>query len=174
MTTTIMDVLNSPINPKMVKKNIADPFDNGKIKCMDMPTWPGTSPLDDMAMLAPPTTIGTTILVELAVAGLVTIAPIPFTGSPFPPTPFGLIYYGLVSPMIWLLKDLPRLLAMMENDPEAQRLLASTGMNVGPITCDDDVPTRTGTLGTEGEEEDCPDIKTFQQTIIDAASAKCD
>jgi hypothetical protein len=174
ITTTIMDVLNSPINPKMVKKNIADPFDNNKIKCMDMPTWPGTSPLDDLAMLAPPATIGTTILVEPAVAGLVTIAPIPFTGSPFPPTPFGLIYYGLVSPIIWLLKDLPRLLAMMENDPEAQRLLASTGMNFGPITCDDDVPTRTDSGSTEGEEEDCPDIKTFQQTIIDAASAKCD
>lgn len=174
VTTTIMDVLNSPINPKMVKKNLPDPFDGGKIKCMDIPTWPGTSPMDDMALSGAPYTLPTPMLVERGIAGLVTIAPIPFTGSPFPPTPFGIIYYGLVAPIIWLLKDLPRLLAMMENDPEAQKLLASTGMNIGPITCDDDVPTRTDSGSTESEEEECPDIKTFQQTIIDAASAKCD
>ncbi len=100
-----------------------------------------------------------------------TLAPIPFTGAPFIPTPFGLIYYGLVSPLIWLLKDLPRLLALMENDPEAQKILASTGMNVGPITCDDDVATSGS---TEEEEEDCPPIRTFQDTIIDSASSACD
>ena len=32
ITQTVMDMLNLPINPKFVKKNIPDPFDGGKIK----------------------------------------------------------------------------------------------------------------------------------------------
>lgn len=174
ITQTIMDVLKSPINPRMVKKNVPDPFDNGKIKCMSIPTWPGTSPFDDIGRLAPPASAYLTGLIEPGVAGLVTVAPIPFTGAPFIPTPFGLIYYGLVSPLIWLMKDLPRILALIENDPNAQKILASTGMNVGPVTCDDNVATATGSGSTEEEEEDCPPIRTFQDTIIDSASSACD
>lgn len=170
-TQTIMDILKSPIIPNMVKRNVPDPFDDGKIKCMDIPVWPGTSPFDLIGTSAPPASAYLTGLIEPGVAGLVTVAPIPFTGFPFTPTPFGFIYYGLVSPLIWLLKDLPRILALIENDPNAQKILASTGMNVGPITCDDDVATSGS---TEETEEDCPPIRTFQDTIIDSASSACD
>ena len=174
ITQTIMDVLNLPINPRMVKKNVPDPFDGGKIKCMDIPTWPGTRPIDDLAMWNPPGTFALSFAAEPTVAAGVTFAPLLVGSPPFPPpTPFAWIYYGLVSPLIWLLKDLPRLQAMLENDPDAQRLLASTGMNVGPITCDDDVATDTG-AGSSVEEGDCPPIRTFQDTIIDSASSKCD
>jgi hypothetical protein len=175
ITQTIMDILKSPINPKMVKKNVPDPFDGGKIKCMSIPTWPGTRPFDDIGTSAPPASAYLTGLIEPGVAGLVTVAPMPFNGGiPFIPTPFGLIYYGLVSPIIWLMKDLPRILALIEQDPNAQKILASTGMNVGPITCDDDVATETGSGSTEEAEEDCPPIRTFQDTIIDSASSACD
>ena len=61
---------------------------------------------------------------------------------------------------------------LIENDPDAQRLIASTGMNVGPITCDD-VPTNTGT-GAEQEEVCPPEDSGFQDTIINSAEAVCD
>jgi peptidoglycan hydrolase-like protein with peptidoglycan-binding domain len=173
ITTTIMDILKAPIFPKEVKKNRPDPFDDGKVKCMDTWQWPGYGLFDLAALSENPTAaVPATLLVEPAVATAVTFLTTP--GTPFPPTPFGFIYYGLVSPIIWLLKDLPRMLALMENDPNAQQLLASTGMNIGPISCDDNVPTATETSSTEPQDEDCPPIRTFQDTIIDSASANCD
>ncbi len=69
ITTTIMDVLNSPIIPKMVKKNVPDPSDGNKIKCMDIPQWPGTSPMDALALSGAPYTLPTPMLVQRGAAG---------------------------------------------------------------------------------------------------------
>jgi hypothetical protein len=166
-----MDIMKLPIIPRKEKRNVPDPFDGNKIKCMEVPTWPGDSPFDLVALSAPPASVALTSLIEPGVAGLVTVAPIPFTGAPFPPGPFGFIYYFFVSQLIWLLRDLPRIMALIENDPEVQQILASTGMNFGPITCDDNV---VDSDSAEEQDEDCPPIRTFQDTIIDSASSACD
>jgi hypothetical protein len=90
-----------------------------------------------------------------------------------------MVYYFAVSPLIWLLKDLPRLIKMMQESDSGKRALASTGLNVGAITCEDQTPAETVAAGeATGEDqpveddEGCPPIKEFQETIIDAGQPK--
>ena len=86
---------------------------------MSVPTWPERVRWRHCTS-APPASAYLTGLIEPGVTGLVTVAPMPFNGGiPFILTPFGLIYYGLVSPIIWLLKDLQEP-ALIEQDPNAQ------------------------------------------------------
>ena len=157
-----------PICPVWEKRNVPDPRDNNKIKCMDIPTWPGTRPLDNLYM----NTNIPSFAVEWGVAGIVTLAPTLVGLPPFTPTPFGAVYYGAVAPLIWIMRDLPRLQLLIQNNALAQQSLESIGLNVGPVSCD--LPTETGADSQESEsQEDCPDIKTLDDTILDISSAEC-
>ena len=168
ITTTVMDTLDMPICPVWEKRNVPDPRDNNKIKCMDIPTWPGTRPLDNLYM----NTNIPSFAVEWGVAGIVTLAPTLVGLPPFTPTPFGAVYYGAVAPLIWIMRDLPRLQLLIQNNALAQQSLESIGLNVGPVSCD--LPTETGADSQESEsQEDCPDIKTLDDTILDISSAEC-
>ena len=133
---------------------------------MDIPTWPGTRPLDNLFINTNIPAFG----VEWGVAGLVTIAPTLLSLPPFFPTPYGAVYYAAISPIIWTLRDLPRLLQLLQKSALAQQNLASIGLNVSAVSCD--LPTETGT-GTEESIDDCPDVKTLDDTIMDISSAEC-
>ena len=128
------------------------------------------SPLGPYDIPTPPVPVPAPVI-EGAIATGVTYAPLIVGLPPFPPTPFGFIYYFAVSPLIWLLKDLPRLQKMVQDSESGKRVLASTGLNVGPISCEDDTPAQTvesGAAQPVEEDEGCPPIREFQETIIDA------
>ena len=170
ITTTISDILNLPIIPIMKKKNIPDPFDDFKIKCVEVPTFPGKRPMDEMflatyGVLSQP-------LVEGGIATVTTWAPTLFGLPPLSPLPFGYIYYFGVGPLIFILKDLPRLMKLMGEDSDSQQLLASIGMNVSPNIGADckviDVDSESQTGDDAEEEEDCPPVPDFQQTTIES------
>ena len=166
ITSTVMDALEQPICPVWEKRNVPDPLNDGALTCMNIPTWPGTRPLDNLfvntGIPAP--------AIELGVATLVTLAPTLLTLPPFFPTVYGAVYYGAISPLIWTMRDLPRLLQIIQKDALAQQSLASIGLNVSAVSCD--LPTETGT-GTEESIDDCPDVKTLDDTIMDISSAEC-
>ena len=170
ITTTISDILNLPIIPIMKKKNIPDPFDDFKIKCVEVPTFPGKRPMDEMflatyGVLSQP-------LVEGGIATVTTWAPTLFGLPPLSPLPFGYIYYFGVGPLIFILKDLPRLMKLMGEDSDSQQLLASIGMNVSPNIGADckviDVDSESQAGDDAEEEEDCPPVPDFQQTTIES------
>lgn len=170
ITTTISDILNLPIIPIMKKKNIPDPFDDFKIKCVEVPTFPGKRPMDEMflatyGVLSQP-------LVEGGIATVTTWAPTLFGLPPLSPLPFGYIYYFGVGPLIFILKDLPRLMKLMGEDSDSQQLLASIGMNVSPNIGADckviDADSESQTGDDAEEEEDCPPVPDFQQTTIES------
>ena len=171
ITTSIMDVLNMPLIPRMEWKNAPNPANDFELECMQVPVWPGTRVLDEMTLGSYWTLNG--ITVEAAVAGLVTVAPMPFTGSPFPPTPFGMWYYALVMPLIWFMRDLPRLLEMAKQDDDTLAMLMSLGLNLQPISCDVlDDPTGSG-QGANEEAPKCPEIRNFNDTIMDVSTSEC-
>ena len=196
ITSTIVELLGLPILPKNIKKNLpnVNPLDPnfGNLECVNFPDFnQAVSPLDALFAGAedlfnpagPPITTPPLYvpapLIEGAVAAGVTYAPLIVGLPPFPPTPYGMIYYFAVSPLIWLLKDLPRLIKMMQESDSGKRALASTGLNVGAITCEDQTPAETVAAGAAtGEDqpveddEGCPPIKEFQETIIDAGQPK--
>ena len=170
ITTTISDILNLPIIPIPKKKNIPDPFDDFKIKCAEVPTFPGKRPMDEMflatyGVLSQP-------LVEGGIATVTTWAPTLFGLPPLSPLPFGYIYYFGVGPLIFILKDLPRLMKLMGEDSDSQQLLASIGMNVSPNIGADckviDADSESQTGDDAEEEEDCPPVPDFQQTTIES------
>ena len=189
ITSTIVELLGLPILPKNTKRNMpnTNPLDPnfGNLECVNWPDFnQASSPLDALFTGAenlysplgpydiptPPGPVPAPVIDGLVAAG-VTYAPLIVGLPPFPPTPFGMIYYFAVSPLIWLLKDLPRLLKAMEQSESGKRALASTGLNVGPITCEDQTPAETVASGEATpveEDEGCPPIKEFQETIIDA------
>ena len=100
--------------PKLEKKNVEIPF-HDPIKCQEVtvPTFPGEKI----------TIPGFTQLVALAV----TYAPLLVTLPPFPPTPFGLVYYLLVDPLLQLMS--PWANELMMNDPNLQRALSDNGLD---------------------------------------------
>jgi len=106
--------------PKLEKQNIEIPLTD-PVQCQEIliPTFPGTK-------IGFP---GFTQLVALAV----TYAPLLVFLPPFPPTPFGLIYYLLVDPLLMLMS--PWANEMMKNDPNLKRALGSAGLDL-----DKDVP----------------------------------
>jgi len=197
ITTTIMDLLRIPVIPKNIKKNVPDL--DGKMHCRDWPTWNGALSVTDAAFqggdnvwgfdgpydMKPGFGSGVPIpsfLMEWGVAAGVTWGPCLVGMLPFPPTPFGFIYYFAVSPLIWVLKDLPKLLELLNKSPESAAqfaaLLASTGMHVGgAITCDDvGAGTEEESSATTEEETDegCPPVRDFTETIIEAGkSSEC-
>jgi len=182
VTTTIMDVFNMPINPKWSKKNIqVNPLDPTDVECMCWPSWPGTRPMDDITIATHFAINGLTL--EAAVALGVTWAPVPITGVPFTPTPFGMWYYFLVMPLIWLIRDLPRLVDMYQQTDQGVQALASIGMGTGEIVCDPEDPTQSNANANQssGEEDcpsltqptDCPPLKPMAETIIDVSSSEC-
>jgi hypothetical protein len=167
ITTSVMDVLELPICPDWQKRNVPNPLNDFEIECMDIPSWPGTSPLDNLFLQ----TSIPAFVVEWGVGGAVTLAPMAVGLPPFTPTPFGLLYYAAVSPLIWIMRDLPRLTKLMETSALAQQNLASIGMNVGAISCE--LPTETDSKSEEVPADDCPPVKTMDDTIIDISSAEC-
>jgi len=182
ITTSIMDVMNMPINPIWRWENVPDPLNDFELKCIEVPTWPGTRLIDDLTLPnSPENPIGTHfvlngITVEGGVATLVTFAPCAFGSPPFPPTPFGFWYYLLVMPLIWLIRDLPRLLDLLLEDPNGQMLLQSIGLNAnGELTCDDtDEGSQESSDPVDGQDgSKCPVPKTFNDTIIDVSSSEC-
>ena len=186
ITSSIVELLGLPIYPKNVKKNM--PNLQGEIECRNWPDFSqAVSPLDTLFAggenlfnpVGPPYDLDPLYipapLIEGGVATAVTYAPLLVGLPPFPPTPYGMVYYFAVSPLIWLLKDLPRLMKMIEESDSGKRALASTGLNVGPITCEDQTPEEaiaSGETTTEEDAEGCPPIKEFQETIIDTANPK--
>jgi len=191
ITSTITELLNLPILPKNVKKNIPNliPGDSfGELECRNWPDFKqAMSPLDTLFAggkdvfnpVGPPYDIPPLYVpapaIEGAVALGVTYAPLIVGLPPFPPTPYGMIYYLAVSPLIWLLKDLPRLLKMIEESEDGKRALASTGLNVGPISCEDQTPEEAidaGVTTTAEDDEGCPPVKEFQETMIEVGNPK--
>ena len=167
ITTTIMETLEMPLCPIWEERNIPNPLNDGKLECMTIPTWPGTRPLDNLFLSA---TIPAPV-VEWGVAGAVTVAPMIVGLPPFTPTPFGLWYYALVAPSIWLLRDLPRLLELMSRDALAVQNLTSIGLHVEAPRCD--LPTETGDGSEEMTETGCPPIQSLDDTILDISSPEC-
>ena len=202
-TATIMDLLEFPIMPKNQKKNVPVPWEDGKIECWDLPNFSqAVSPLDalaigadnlwgptgpwDMKKNAASTWFFQWPLLQGLVATGVTFAPMIFGLPPNIPSPFALIYYAPVSLLIWLLRDLPRLLGEMNETEEGVALLESIGMYAGPAlneeTCSVNEslqapsPTEEELAASDAEEaeEDCPPVKNFNETIIEAGkSADC-
>jgi hypothetical protein len=175
ITTTISDILNLPIIPIPKKKNVPDPFDDFKIKCIDVPTFPGTRPMDFIFLQT--NGFVSQPIVEGGTAAVVTWAPTLFGLPPLPPGPFGYIYYFGVGPLIFILKDLPRLMKLMGEDPDSQKLLASIGMNVSPnigADCKIEDPDTEAPSTDDGAEDDCPPVPDFQQTNIESrGDQKC-
>jgi len=68
-----------------------------------------------------------------AVALGVTFAPMIVTGVPFPATPFGLIYYTVVEPLLYLLEMDWRNDKMMENLEYKNLIEVQTGLQMGDI-----------------------------------------
>jgi hypothetical protein len=191
ITSTIVELIGMPILPKNIKKNIPNmnPFDPnfGDPECRNWPDFSqAVSPIDTLFAggenlfnpVGPPFDLPPLYipapLIEGGVAAAVTWAPLIFGLPPFPPTPYGMVYYFAVSPLIWLMRDLPRLLKMLEQSDNGKRALASTGLNVGPITCKDQTPEESIESGetTVAEDDGCPPIREFQETIIDAGNPK--
>jgi hypothetical protein len=168
ITTTITDIMKLPIIPNMEFKNIPNPFNNMEIECMEVPTWnPGTSPLDALFL----NTFG--VLSQPVIEGGIATG-LGF-GVPLPPGPFGLIYYTAVGPLIFILKDLPRLIEKLGDNEQAKALVAATGLNVSaniPESCDDVAGATSETeLGREPEEV-CPPIRSYEEIKIDSRSDK--
>ena len=203
ITTTIMDLLRMPVIPKNVKKNIPDIKRPGEMICADWPDfrqaisiadaafvggdniWGFTGPYDMKSGFGSGVPIPDFAIENLVQVG-VTFAPMVVGLPPYPATPFGYIYYFAVSPLIWILRDLPRLLEQLgigtvQQGPPSDfaRLLASTGLNVNglEVTCDEDA---TGGKASESEEddsaadEDCPPIRNFNQTELEVGSSADD
>tara|TARA_Y100000310_G_C20332845_1_gene646095 strand:- start:141 stop:725 length:585 start_codon:yes stop_codon:yes gene_type:complete len=170
ITTTIMETLELPLCPIWEKRNVPNLLNDGKIECMDIPTWPGTKPLDNIWLSSKIPAFA----IEWGVAGTVTIAPMAAGLPPFTPTPFGFWYYLLVAPVIWCLRDLPRLSQLANQDQAMVDTLKSIGLHVEIPSCDDD-PTDTG----DGSEErknttGCPPLRSLDDTILDISSPECD
>jgi len=206
-TATIMDLLEFPIMPKNQKKNVPVPWEDGKVECWDLPNFSqAVSPLDalavgadnlwgptgpwDMETNAASTWFFQWPLLQGLVATGVMFAPMIFGLPPNIPSPFALIYYAPVSLLIWLLRDLPRLLGEMNETDEGVALLESIGMYAGPAlneeTCNVNeglqapAPTEEELAESEAESEaaeeegDCPPVKNFNDTVIEAGeSADC-
>jgi len=101
--------------PKMVEQKIEIPFtDPVDCETLMLPTFPGEK-------------IGFPGFTQLVALG-VTFAPCLVMLPPFPPTPFGLIYYLLVDPLLMLMS--PWANELMKNDPNLQRGLENAGLNL--------------------------------------------
>ena len=194
ITTTIMDLLRMPSIPKNVKRNIPDIDNPGEMKCADMPDFRQAISISDALMiggsniwtfngpedLKPGLGTGAPVpdfVVENLVQTGVTFAPLLVGLPPYPATPFGYIYYFAVSPLIWLLKDLPRLIEALSQNPEANaefaRLVASTGLSLDGtnFSCPDDPSSGETSENDQApsaeEEEGCPPVRSFNQTAIE-------
>ena len=201
ITLAVMDALKLPLLPKNSKRNIptnVNPLssDFGELECINFPQWPGHSILDTItvgandlypfraggpagSMQPGAAGIATSLMIEPAVALGVTYAPLMFGLPPYPPTPYGLIYYMAVSPIIWLMKDLPRLLNAIQGSDNAKMIIGSTGLHMGELTCDSPVPTENGEQGSSSStpdettsEEECPPVPDFNDTAMDIGTSK--
>ena len=190
ITSSIIEILGLPILPKNIKKNMPnlDPTSPNflDMECINWPDFSQAVSFNDALFAGAENRFGLggpydmpatgipAFALEGLVAGGVTIAPMIAGLPPFPPTPFGIVYYAVVSPLIWILKDLPRLQKAIQDSETGKRTLASTGLNVGPIVCEDQTPAEvieSGAAETVEDAEDCPPLREFQDTIIDAADA---
>tara|TARA_Y100000593_G_scaffold15382_2_gene29943 strand:+ start:20627 stop:27373 length:6747 start_codon:yes stop_codon:yes gene_type:complete len=186
ITSTIIDLIGMPILPKNSKEWVTLPFSDTP-ECRNWPDFSqAVSPLDTLFAggenlfnpAGPPFDLPPLYLPAPLIEGLVALgvtwAPCLVGMPPFPPTPFGMIYYFAVSPLIWLMRDLPRLIEMMQGSEAGRKSLAAAGLAVeGEISCEDQTPQETVDSGTaEVVEEGCPPLKTFEETVIDAGTQK--
>tara|TARA_Y100001938_G_scaffold150551_1_gene242017 strand:- start:6004 stop:12939 length:6936 start_codon:yes stop_codon:yes gene_type:complete len=194
ITSTIMDLLKFPVIPKNVKKNIPDIDNPGKIKCADMPDFSQAISVSDMLfggmedmwtpsgpVDVPPTYLAAP-LIETGVQLGVTFAPCIVGSPPYPATPYGYVYYFAVSPLIWALKDLPRILDNINKNSKQGKLsdfeknLMSIGlMQPAALACFDNEPTEdeevAANAATAAEDEGCPPVRDFTKTIIEAGGS---
>lgn len=196
ITTTILDLLKIPVLPKNIKKNIPDIDNIGKTKCADWPDFRQAvsvadmlfGGMEDMWTLNGPKDVDpnylATPIIELGVQVGVTFAPCIIGMPPYPATPFGYIYYFGVSPLIWALKDLPRILEQMNKNPGGElsdfsKNLMSTGlMQPAVLACFDQDATEeqeaaatAAAQDTADTEEGCPPVRDFTETIIEAGGS---
>ena len=197
ITTTILDLLKIPVLPKNVKKNIPDIDNPGKTKCADIPDFSQAvsvadmlfGGMEDMWTFNGPKDVGpnylATPIIELGVQAGVTFAPCIIGSPPYPATPFGYVYYFAVSPLIWALKDLPRILEQQHKNQERggnlsdfSKNLMSTGlMQPAVLACFDDESTEEQEAAAQAandeapEEDGCPPVRDFTKTIIEAGGS---
>jgi len=199
ITTTIMDLLKIPVLPKNVKKNIEDVDNPGKVKCADMPDFSQAVSISDMLFggMEDMWTLGGPVdvppiylpspIVEWGVQTGVTLAPCIIGMPPYPATPFGYVYYFGVSPLIWALKDLPRILEQMNKNQvglagsdlsDFSKNLMSTGlMQPAVLACFDAEPTEEQEAAAQAanddapEDDGCPPMRDFTETIIEAGGS---
>tara|TARA_Y100001972_G_C7619735_1_gene310776 strand:- start:546 stop:1289 length:744 start_codon:yes stop_codon:yes gene_type:complete len=121
ITQTVVDLFETGfVVPKIKDINIEKPFTD-PVECMTIPSleYPGD----------PIWIPGLTQLI----AGVVTVAPWPFTGVPFLPTPYGLIYYAAVDPLLQLLEGSWRNAFVFENPQLVAEMSAQSGLDFSDI-----------------------------------------
>ena len=146
ISQTIVDLGNAGfLIPELQTHKIEIPFTD-PVECSEvqLPTLPGTK-------IAFP---GFTQLVALGV----TYAPLLVGMPPFPPTPFGLIYYLVVDPLLMLMS--PWMIPLAMNDPNFKNALRSAGLDLDkevPVCLPGEVTplAENEDKETEDEEEGC-------------------
>ena len=123
----------------LIASTIVDMFETGfvipKLKEVNK-TIPNTDPPEcrtETSLVYPGDPIVIPFFESLVMAPIVTFAPMPFTGFPFMPTPFGLIYYAAVSPLLDLLEMTWKNDMIFQNPEITSQMNAASGLDFGDI-----------------------------------------
>jgi len=155
ITQTIVDLAETGfLIPKMKEYKIPNldlpPPDN--CTTISLPTFPGE----------PISFFGLTQAVALGV----TFAPCIVGSPPFPPTPFGLVYYAVVEPLLYLLEMDWRNEMMMENLDYKNAIIVQTGLPM------DDIPVciEDQELLTAAQDEEAQAIEEASENLDEDSS----
>lgn len=121
LTQTIVDVFETGyIIPKEKQINVEKPFTD-PVECVTINSfeYPG-----DPIWIPGLTQV---------IAGVVTFTPWIFTGVPFFPTPYGLVYYGVVDPLLQLMESSWRTALVFQNPELAAAISRESGVDFSDI-----------------------------------------